>query len=236
MMKLHDNVPVLELPDGRRAVADTGCSGADILANVDSGPLNVNGNEVHLTVAPVDLRAIARGIGAERVDLLIGTSLLYEGFTVDLRNGTFEFSATNLLPDEEIAAVLPYARPNSGAVQSPIVELEVGTEKVSGVFDTGAAYSLWKLRSAEPNRPAESNRRDFHLAEDGHLVDFDVWMRKERVRIEQVTFDLDVAYLPESWPAINPDCVFGMDIPEALGATRFVLDPETREFRFYRSR
>ena len=166
--------------------------------------------------------------------MLIGASLLSEGFTADLRNRKFIFAATDALPNEEVLAVLPYTTPEDGPIRSPVVEFEIGGEKILGVFDTGAPYSLWKFRSEEPGHLAEVKRTDFHIDQSGQLVRFPVLMRRESMRLGTLGFELDVAYLPDSWPEYLPGCVYGMDIPAALGAERFVLDPETQEIRFYR--
>ena len=238
MMKLHDNVPVIEFPDGRRAIVDTGFSGTEILSTGDLRPVDINGRDIHPTISGLDLDAIAVEIGADRLDLLIGAAVLYEGFTADLRNGSFVFSVESPLPDEEVAAVLPYSRPNSGPILSPVVELQIGDEKVTAVFDTGAPYSIWKRRAAEPDRPAHVARSDFRVANGGQITRFPVLMRRESesLRIGSVELDLNMAYMPDSFPTFYPDCVIGMDVPKALSATRFVLDPESLEIRFYRSR
>jgi hypothetical protein len=236
MLKLYDNIPVLELPDGRRALADTGCSGADVLMAAGGSPVTIDGRVFEPVHAPVDLDGIAREIGAPGIDMLLGANLLHEGFTADLCNGTFEFSVSEERACEELIAAIPYTRPGSGLLCSPLVKFEISGVDVTGVFDTGAPYSLWKHRYSEPERPARVKRRDFHVATGGKLVEFPVVMRKESVRVGRAAFDLDVAYLPESWPAHYPDCVFGMDIPEVIGAARFMLDPRKREIRFYCSR
>ncbi len=236
MMELHDNLPVIELPDGRRAIVDTGFSGAEILSSGDLRPVDVNGRFIHPTISDLDLDGIGREIGAPRLDLLIGAAVLYEGFTVDLRNRSFVFAVEDPLPDEEVVAVLPYSRPYSGAILSPAVELGIGDEKVSAVFDTGAPYSLWKRRAAEPDRPAEVTRTDFHVANGGQITRFPVLTRRESIRIGSIELDLNMAYLPDSFPAFYPDCVIGMDVPKALSASRFLLDPDALEIRFYRTR
>jgi hypothetical protein len=133
-----------------------------------------------------------------------------------------------------VLAVLPYTPPEDGPIRSPVVEFEIGGERTLGVFDTGAPYSLWKFRSAERDRLAEVKRTDFHIDPSGQLVRFPVLMRRESMRLGELAFELDVAYLPDSWPEYLPGCVFGMDIPAALGVERLVLDAETREIRFYR--
>jgi len=81
-----------------------------------------------------------------------------------------------------------------------------------------------------------TNRTDFHVGFGGELITFPVWMRSESVRVGASAVDLEIAYLPETWPAMYPQCVLGMDIPVALECTRFVLDPVSRELRFYRRR
>ena len=68
------------------------------------------------------------------------------------------------------------------------------------------------------------------------MEEFSVVTRKESVRIGANVIELDVAYLPEPWPATYPDCVLGMDVPLALEATRLVLDPNAQDVRFYRRR
>lgn len=234
MMEICDNMPVAVLPDGRRALIDTGCNAGDILSDRRSAPVPIGGKLIRPTVSSIDLDGIARRVGAVRLDMLIGASLLYEGFTVDLRNQIFDFETTDCSSDEEIAVVLPYIGPESSSFVSPVVEFEISGEKVEGIFDTGAPYSLWKLRAAEPNRPVESARTDFHVGQGGELFDFPVQMRAEHVRFGTTGFDLDIAYFPESWPPFFPDCVVGMDVLAALRVTRFVLDPELREIRFYR--
>ena len=234
MLELFDNLPVIELPDGRRALVDTGCNGAEILTAAIGAPVMINNNAIEPTVASVDLGGIGEAIGVPGLDMLIGASLLGEGFTADLRNGTFTFAATNALPNEEVLVVLPYTTPEDGPICSPVVEFEIGGERTRGVFDTGAPYSLWKFRSAESNRLAEINRTDFYIDSSGQLIRFPVMMRTEPMRLGAIAFELDLAYLPESWPEYLPSCVYGMDIPAALGAERFILDPEMREIRFYR--
>ena len=236
MMKLHDNGPVIEFPDGRRAIVDTGFSGTEILSTGDLRPVDINDRDIRPAISGLDLDGIAGEIGADRLDLLIGAAVLHEGFTVDLRNGSFVFSVESPLPDEEVAAVLPYSRRNSGPILSPVVELQIGDEKVTAVFDTGAPYSIWKRRAAEPDRPAHVARSDFHVANGGQITRFPVLMRRESLRIGSVELDLNMAYMPDSFPTYYPDCVIGMDVPKALSATRLVLDPESLEIRFYRSR
>jgi len=235
MLRTVDGMPVLEFPDGRTALADTGFSGLEILSNEPSGPVYINGREIQPVVHPVDLQGIAQQIGLEKLDLLIGSSLLHEGFSADFRGETFEFEASPRRMGEELVLALPYRRPDSGMISSPWVEFEIGGERVSAVFDTGAPYSLWKHRASEPDRAAEVKRTDFHVEPEGQLRAFPVLMRPESVRLSDVTLELDVAYLPETWPEYLPDCVLGMDVPEALGASRLVLEPESRELRFYRS-
>lgn len=234
MLRTVDRMPVIEFPDGRTGLVDTGFSGLEILANEQSDPVRINDRAIEPVVYPVDLKGIAREIGVERLDLLIGSSLLHEGFTADFEGQTFEFEASPRRPDEELALALPYTRPEARMISSPWVEFEIGGERVSAVFDTGAPYSLWKHRALEPDRPAEVKRTDFHIEPDGQLTVFPVLMRLESVRLSGVPLELDVAYLPESWPEYLPDCVLGMDVPEALGARRLVLEPESRELRFYR--
>jgi len=234
MLELFDNLLVIELPDGRRALVDTGCSGPEILTEASGAPVEINGNVIVPTAAVVDLEGIREAIGAPRLDMLIGARLLSAGFTADLQNRTFTFAAINALPNEKLLGVLPYSTPADGPICSPVVELEIGGEKVAGVFDTGAPYSLWKFRSAERHRLAQVKRTDFYIDQSGQLVRFPVLMRRESIRLGTLGFELDVAYLPDSWPEYLPGCVYGMDIPAALGAERFVLDPETQEIRFYR--
>ena len=74
---------------------------------------------------------------------------------------------------------------------------------------------------------------DFHVGADGQLVTFPVQTRLERLALGESKFDLDVAYLPDSLFAIDPDCVLGMDVVEALQVSRFVLEPTVREIRLY---
>ena len=147
MIRFFDSVPVGILPDGRWALLDTGCNGGDILANAPTAPVDVGGELVHPTVVPnLDVEGIARGIGAPRLDMLVGVDVLCRGFSLDLRHGNAEFKARPPLPDEETVAVLPYTRPATGMLTSPLVTVELGGQPVEGVFDTGASYSLWRLR------------------------------------------------------------------------------------------
>lgn len=234
MLEQFDRLPVIELPDGRRALIDTGCNGAKIMTEASEASVMVNGQAILPSPTALDLTGIATSIGAPRLDMLIGASLLNEGFTADLHNGTFDFFVTDPLPNEEVLAALPYTTSTDGSICSPVVEIEIGGEKVAGIFDTGAPYSLWKFRSEEPGRSARINRTDFHIGSGCELVRFPVLMRRESMRLGALTFKVDVAYLPDSWPEHLPGCVFGMDIPAALGAERFVLDPVMKEIRFYR--
>jgi Aspartyl protease len=236
MMKLYDDVPVITLSDERTAIVDTGASGADIITNTDRAPVRIRNRLISPIVARVDLAGIARGIGAPRVDMLIGASVLYGGFTVDFRNGTFEFAVLPAAAGEELAATLPYVRPVSGPVTSPKVKVEIGGEEVLAIFDTGAAYSLFKRCGAAPDRPVHVGRMDFYVDLDGSIVEFPVLMRHETVRLGNSVLNLDVAYLPDTFPELYPDCVLGMDVPKVLGASRMVLDPDTQELRFYRPR
>ena len=199
-------------------------------------PVAIDGIEHAPVVAPVDLAGIARRIGLPRLDMLIGANLLYGGFSADLQHGTFEFGVHEALPDEELAASLPFTRPKSGLMDSPVVEIEISGQRVTGVFDTGAPYTLWGRRESGSEYPTAATRTDFHVGPDGQLLDFEVHARPESVRIGDVTIELDVAWWPETWPPerYHPDCVVGMDVPAALGASRLVLDPAAGEIRFYR--
>ena len=237
MMRQHDRMPVLTLPDGRLALADTGCSGADIVAN-STRYVEINGIEHSPVVAPVDLAGIARRIGLPRLDMLVGANLLFGGFTADLRHGTFEFGVHEPLPDEELAVSLPYTRPASGMLDSPVVEIEVSGQRVTGVFDTGAPYTLWGRREPGSDCLTAASRTDFHVGPDGRLLDFEVHARPESVRLGEVAIELDVAWWPDSWPSTryHPDCVVGMDVLAALGASRLVLDPVAQAIRFCRPR
>ena len=235
MLRTIDRMPVIEFPDGRTGLVDTGFSGVEILANEQSDPVCINDRAIEPVVYPVDLKGIAQEIGVERLDLLIGSSLLHKGFTADFEKQTFVFEARPRRRDEELALSLPYTRPEAGMISSPFVELEIGGQKVNAVFDTGAPYSLWKHRASEPDRPAEVRRTDFHVGPDGQLTVVPVLMRPESVRLSAVTLELDVAYLPETWPEYLPHCVLGMDVPEALGASRLVMEPDSWQFHFYRS-
>lgn len=236
VMKLYDNLPVLELADGRRALADTGFSGEDILTYRDTAPVEIHGRTIQPTVGTLDLDAIAHKIGAPRLDMLIGAKLLQKGFTLDLKNETFEFAVAEEQVDDQLAAALPLKQSESSGLLWPVIEVEIGGEKKSCVFDTGAAYSLWKFRHADGNPPVTIARSDFRIGPGGQMEEFSVVTRKESVRIGANVIELDVAYLPEPWPATYPDCVLGMDVPLALEATRLVLDPNAQDVRFYRRR
>ncbi len=161
MMRLHDNIPVVEMPDGRSALADTGFNGVDIIVSRDPTPVSIGDRVFQPTITSVDLAGIGRAIGAAELDMLIGAGVLREGFSADLRKGTFTFVATEARPDEKVVAVLPYTQPASNVALSPFIEFEIGGEWVSGIFDTGAPYSLWKRRSSDPQRSAEVKRTDF---------------------------------------------------------------------------
>ena len=236
VMKLYDNLPVFELADGRWALADTGLSGADILTNRDTGPVVIHGRMIHPTVAPLDLDGIARKIGAPRLDMLIGASLLQRGFTLDLLNEAFNFGVEEGSTEDQLTAALPLKRPESGGLLSPVIEVEIGGQRKSCIFDTGAAYSLWNFRDPDGNCPATSERTDFRIGRDGQMTEFSVDTRRESICIGANVIELGVAYLPKPWPATYPDCVLGMDVPLALEATRFVLDPSSQDVRFYRRR
>src|SRR5919109_1491142 len=215
MMKTFDEIPVVTMPDGRKALIDLGASGLDIITTGDSDPVVIGDAVISPLEVPVDLAGIGRKIGAPRLDLLIGTNVLYRGFTADFRNESFEFAVLPASADEELAATLPYVRPTSGLLDCPLVKVEISGEEINAIFDTGAPYSLFRRRSVEPDRPAHVHRTDFHLKLDGTTVDFPVLMRAEKVRVGTAVLDLDVAYIPETAPAFYPECILGMDVPRA---------------------
>ena len=151
MLELFDNLPVIELPDGRRALVDTGCNGAGILTEAGGAPVVINGNAVEPTASVVDLKGIAKAIGAPGLDMLIGASLLSEGFTVDLENGAFTFGATGPLPNQEVLAVLPYSNPKwhkSGIKGVPAM--------VGGMYPGASSSGLFARSSARKRLPSVS--------------------------------------------------------------------------------
>ncbi|GEM_PF-4302182 len=234
MLELYDNLPVLTLPCGRRALTDTGLYGVHALSPADPTPVEIEGRRIHPTVAPIDLAGIAQRIGAPTLDLLIGVGALRDGFTIDLEGGQFELDVRDEGPRDELVGSLELVPNESGGLSSPTVEVRIGDARATGIFDTGAAYSLWRHRDGSDRAEARVVRSDFHVAEGGRLVDFDVWMRPERVEIGPGSIELDLAYLPASWPAGYPELVLGMDVPAALGSRWFVLDPRAGQLRFYR--
>jgi hypothetical protein len=78
MLRFHDKLPVLTLPDGRLALADTGCNGAELVTNREQAPVSVNGRSIQPTVTSVDLDGIAMAIGAPNLGMLVGVNLLHE--------------------------------------------------------------------------------------------------------------------------------------------------------------
>ena len=235
-LAIRDNLPVLELPDGRCALADTGCCVVEAIARAESGPVTLGDRVLHPVEAGIDLSAIARKIRAPRIDLLIGAPALKDGFSIDLDGRTFDFAATSIRADEEEIASLRWKSPELTGLLPPIVEVDIGGARRDAVFDTGAAFTLWKMRAAEPARAAQHTRDDFHLALDGTLVEYPVWSRTETLRLGEVSIELDVAYLPDAWPGLLPQLILGMDVPGALGASRLTLDPDSASLRFFRPR